>query len=204
MYEVKLQKNKLRAIYTEKRRALEPAEKAALDHTLCERFLSLVTYRYCDLLLLYAPKKIEVDVLPIARAALAAGKTVAFPRCDSVPDAGAPGPAAHTMTFRAVRSLDQLEPGSYGLLEPPEELPAVRASACQAPVIVIPALVYDRMGYRLGYGGGYYDRYLADFPGRKVGLIYSAFLCDRLPRSRYDLSADILVTERGVTALKGS
>jgi len=198
MYEIKNLKNKLRAQYIEKRKAIPAGEKAELDSRLCERFMALVTYRYADALLLYAPKAQEIDVMPIAESALEAGRTVAFPRCRDLED------GTHHMDFHIVTSLDQLEIGSYGIREPRPELPVYDPAVCDTTksVIIVPALSYDRMGYRLGYGGGYYDRFLSHFKGARVGFAYSRFVCQKLPRSRYDLPVDVLVTERRVTAIE--
>ena len=134
--------------------------------------------------------------MPIAVSALEAGRTVAFPRCRNLED------GTHHMDFHIVTSLDQLEIGSYGIREPFADLPIYDVTASEKAVIIVPALSYDRMGFRLGYGGGYYDRYLSDFKGTRVGFAYSRFVCPKLPRSRYDLPVDVLVTERRVTAIE--
>jgi len=196
MYEIKIQKDKLRKSYIEKRKQIPHDEKLALDARLCERFMSLVTYRYADTVLLYAPKGSEIDVMPIAVNALESGRSVAFPRCKDTED------GIHHMDFHIVTSLDQLEPGAYGIREPMETLPIYEPGTSDKAVIIVPALAYDRFGYRLGYGGGYYDRFLSAFKGTRVGFAYSRFICPRLPKSRYDLPVDVLVTERRVTAIE--
>jgi 5-formyltetrahydrofolate cyclo-ligase len=66
----------------------------------------------------------------------------------------------------------------------------------------VPCLSYDTYGYRIGYGKGYYDRFLSSFDGTKIGLCYSAFKSDRLPRGKYDIKLDIVITEKGVTVIK--
>jgi len=62
----------------------------------------------------------------------------------------------------------------------------------------LPAIIYDKKGYRLGYGKGYYDRFLSSVKGTKAGLIYSDFIIDEIPHGRYDLRADVVITEKGV------
>jgi len=183
-------------MYIEKRRQLDPVEKAEMDMRMCERFMSLVTYRYAGTILLYAPKSIEIDVMPIAEAALASGRNVAFPRCYDNDE------GIHLMSFHIVRSLDELEPGAYGIREPSQSLPLYDPKDSKNDVIIVPALAYDRQGYRLGYGGGYYDRFLAGFSGTKAGFAYSRSISPKLPRSRYDLPVDVIVTERRVTAIE--
>ncbi len=189
MYEIRRRKNEIREKY-KPLRALIPADvKKQMDEKICKTFLSLATYRYASILLLYAPKSDEVDVMPIALQALRDGKMVAFPRCI---------PESHDMEYHFITSLDQLERGSYGLLEPTPELPKYDIEMTQPTACVIPALVYDKKGYRLGYGKGYYDRYLGKFHGSKVGMVYSDFIIDSIPRGRFDLSVDFIVSEKGI------
>ena len=189
MYEIRKRKNEIRDKFRARRLELDPALKAEMDAKICESFISSATYRYAAVLLLYAPKYDEVNVLPIAEKALADRKKVAFPRC--LDD-------THDMNFHFVESLDQLEKGTFGILEPPESLPVYDRNSTATAACVVPALVYDKKGFRLGYGKGYYDRYLGSFTGSKVGLIYSSFIIDDVPRGRFDLSVDFMVTERGI------
>lgn len=192
MYEIRTQKNKIRSVYMEKRKSLPSEVHKTYDDKICERFMSLVTYRYADALLMYAPRSHEINVNRIALHALSNGKIVAYPRCDVT---------GSTMEYHIVESLDQLKPGAYGIMEPTEDLPVYDVKALNKAVCLVPALVYDKFGYRLGYGKGYYDRYLAEFNGAKVGLVYNDFIVQYVPRGRYDLAVDVLVTEKGVKAL---
>ncbi len=196
MYEIKNQKNALRRGFIEKRKALPKATRDELDAKLRERFLALVTYRYADILLLYAPKEYEIDVMPIAYAALEAGKKIAFPRCFDTPD------GTHRMAFHIVSSPDELVVGAYGIREPLPDMPLYDKHSGENAVIIVPALSYDRKGYRLGYGGGYYDRFLPGFHGTTVGLVYCDFMKGDLPKSRYDLPVDVVINERKVTAVE--
>lgn len=189
MYEIRKRKNEIRDKYRALRMALDPELKASMDERICRNFMASATYRYASVLLMYAPKSDEVDVMPIARQAIADKKKVAFPRC--IPD-------THDMDFYFVEDIDEMERGSYGLLEPSDTLPIYDRSSGESSACIVPALVYDKKGYRLGYGKGYYDRYLGSFTGSKVGLIYSDFLIDEVPRGRFDLSVDFMVTERGI------
>lgn len=173
------------------RRGIDPAEKDALDSAICARFLSLASYRYADTLLIYAPKSDEIDVMRIARAAWNDGKRVAFPLCD---------PATRTMTFRLVDGEDGLRVRHFGIREPGDDAPVLDPAHPGTAVCVLPGLVFDRDGFRIGYGGGYYDRFLSEFRGTKVGLVYRKFLIDSVPRGRFDASADALVTEKGVVS----
>lgn len=196
--EIRAKKNEIRAQYKAYRAALSREERAARDSSICSRFLSSITYRYAGVLLMYAPLDGEIDVMPIARQALADGKTVAFPRCSKT---------ECTMEYHIVKSIDALTSGSYGILEPSADAPIWHAedSCAEAhPVCIVPGLVFDRAGYRVGYGKGYYDRYLGTFPGVRVGMVYADCVLAQIPRGRFDLSVDVLVTDKGVRAVNAN
>lgn len=194
-FEIREKKCAIREEYRQKRRALAADRKQESDARICSLFLQSITYRYAETLFLYAPLPDEIDIMPIARQALADGKTVAFPRCDD---------RSCTMQYHRVRDLSELVPGAYGISEPPEDAPVLSCQTEAAgghPVCIVPGLVFDGDGYRVGYGKGYYDRYLADFAGVRVGMVYADFVLPRIPRGRFDLSVDVLVTEKGVRAV---
>ena len=99
-------------------------------------------------------------------------------------------------------SLDCLERSSFGVEEPPAD-PAreVTPRDFHTPVALVPGLAFDREGYRLGYGGGFYDTFLPTFPGTSMGLCRAAQLADHLPHEDYDMPVDEVVTEHGLRAL---
>ena len=196
--EIRAKKNEIRARYKAYREALSAEEREQRDARICSLFLSSITYRYAKVLLMYAPLDGEIDVMPIARQALADGKTVAFPRCNKTES---------TMQYHIVESADALTAGAYGILEPSADAPVWHADHTEAdahPVCIVPGLVFDRAGYRVGYGKGYYDRYLSTFPGVRVGTVYADCVLAQIPRGRFDLSVDVLVTDKGVRAVNAN
>ncbi len=182
------QKTLLRREFTARRDALDASLAEMLDGALCRAVMSLPEFASAATLLLYAPIGREIDVRPLFFAARDAGKAVAFPRTE---------PSAHRMVFYLVDSLGELAAGSYGIPEPPPDRPAELSDA----LCIVPALVFDRDGYRLGYGGGYYDRFLAE---NSVGITTAApvrdgfLLSESLPRGVYDRRVDIIVTSKEV------
>ena len=191
---VKKDKDDLRRKYIAVREEMDDGEKAKRDEAICAAAKSLVSFRYAEYVLLYAATESEIDVYKIAQSAWEQGKKVAFPRCDV---------DTHTMEYHIVGSLDDLAPDSYGIREPSADLPVFRQDEMTgSAVCFVPGLVYDRAGYRLGYGKGFYDRYLSAFSGCKIGVVYSDFILPTVPRGRYDVTVDILLTEKGVRALK--
>ena len=165
---IKKEKDELRAQYLEARCAMSPEMRAERDAEICKYATSLVSFRYAEFVLLYAETEYEIDVSAIAEAALKAGKKVAFPRCDKT---------THTMKYHIVSSLDELQVDSYGSREPAPDAPGYdplheKGSA----VCFVPGLLYDKAGYRLGYGKGFYDRYLSGFAGCRIGVVYSDYI----------------------------
>ena len=178
-------KTGLRARYKELRRAMPPEQKDAADRRIADRLSRLGCYRRCSTLLTYVSSPIEVGTREIIARALADGKRVAVPRCV---------PGTREMEFYLIESCDDLEPGAFGILEPrpsPERL----LSEWKGCLCVVPALACDRKGYRLGYGGGYYDRFLRNFPGVKALILYKKCLVEHIWHGRYDVAVDLIVTE---------
>ena len=128
----------------------------------------------------------EIDTLPFLRRVLDRGGTLCVPLCV--------GPGQ--MEARILRSLEDLGPGKYGILEPrPDRCPL--ADPGSLDLALIPCLSATRSGQRLGQGGGYYDRYLA---GKKIPallLCREKMLSDTLPAESWDLSFEWLLTEKG-------
>lgn len=186
-------KAELREKVLAERSAVTPEERRALSDAICKRAVGLSAFRLAETILLYAPKEIEVDVMPIARAAWQAGKTVAFPKCRRSPE------GYSYMTYHIVNDESELSPGSYGILEPSDDAPLYDAKTDpRASLAFAPALAFDKKGYRLGYGGGYYDRYFNSYNGSVIGVIYSKYILPSLPHGRYDIRVGLVITEKGV------
>lgn len=192
MYEIKNAKNRIRENNKKKRNAILPEKKRELDAKICNRIMSLVSFRFAETILLYAPVNSEIDTTPIALVALAAGKKVAYPRCI---------PGTSEMEFHYVNSVEELHSGALNIPEPLESAPKFSKSDIDTKekcLCIIPALAFDKRGYRLGYGKGFYDRYLSDAKVIKAGVIYSDLFVEKVPNGRFDLKVDFIVSEKGV------
>lgn len=184
------EKKKLRREFFALRASLSEKERQEWDRFLNDALANSRFYREARVLLCFFPVRGEPDLLPLAAKALRDGKKVAFPISH---------PEDHTMSFRAVGDLSELKKGTYGIPEPPETgelLNDARDALC-----LLPGLAFDRYGYRLGYGGGYYDRFLEHFSGVAIAPTYSPFLADRLPTDDYDRPSDGVITEKGEVSL---
>ena len=201
MCELRRQKNEVRSELLEKRRNIPLERRAEYDRKIANIFLNSISYRFCDIVLIYASTEDEISTSVIIEQSLANKKIVACPISNT---------ADNTLSFKIIKSADELKSGSYNILEPPETNPDFRDFLSSAKkegkrpplaVCVIPCLSYDPGGYRMGYGKGYYDRFLPDFDGTKIGLCYSEFKSNKLPKGKYDVKLDVIITEKGVTVL---
>ena len=188
---VKEVKKKLRNQYKQYRLELPSDVKADYDKKICDALMQLVSFRHSETILLYAPLEGEIDVMPIAVKALELGKRVAFPRCVEDP---------RNLDFKFISTLDELKSGSYSIAEPTEDMESV--TDYSRSICIIPGVVFDDYGYRVGYGKGYYDRFLSAYDGTKFGLAYSACILGEVPRGRFDRHVDILISEKGVKLAK--
>ncbi|MBQ5910486.1 MAG: 5-formyltetrahydrofolate cyclo-ligase [Clostridia bacterium] len=180
-------KQDLRARSKERRRNMDKADKALLDKQIANNVRRLKEYRPSKTLLIYMSTPIEIDTVEIIKTAWADGKRVAVPRCI---------PGTRDMEFHYIESLEELSVGSFSVLEPDPSLPIVTDfSGC---LMIVPGMHFDMKGYRIGYGKGYYDRYMVRFTGISAGLCYSGELKPFLYHGKYDRHVDIVVTDKRI------
>ena len=187
-------KKKLRSEFKSVRRGFAAEEQLRRDRQILQRLLALPEYHKAPRVLSYVSTAIEVDTRSLIEQALRDGKKVAVPWCV---------PGKVDMKFFLIGGLDELEPGSFGVLEPVpgkhrELLDVVSEAEMVNSLCVLPGLGFDLSGYRLGYGKGYYDRFLSGYCGTTAGVCYTACLRTLLPHGRYDRMMNILVTEKFV------
>ena len=184
-----LEKQRLREERLAAREALSEQERSVLDDRITQKLLATSEYAEATTVLTYVSVLSEVSTRMFIECALRDGKTVAVPRC-------LPG---HCLEFVAITSLDQLIAAPFGLLEPPKELPALTEEQMNASICIVPALLVDIKGYRLGYGAGFYDRFLSTYPGKKICLAYQQNLSrTMLPHTTFDVAVDEVITESDV------
>lgn len=179
-------KSDLRSGFKNKRSIMSEEVKFNMDSEIQSRFLTLRQYSACSTVFTYVSKDIEVDTFAIIRAAWANGKRVAVPKCI---------PNTRDMAFYYITKIEDLEPGAFGVMEP-NESKCEKVTDYSKGLCIVPGLSFDAEGYRLGYGKGYYDRFLAKFNGDTVGLCYSSCIKWKLPHGYYDRPVDMIVTDR--------
>jgi 5-formyltetrahydrofolate cyclo-ligase len=161
------------------------AAETCLSHSIRiqQRVLRLDAFRQAGTLALYSPIWNEVFTEEVFCEARRQGKVVAYPRV-----------RGDDLDFVAVDTLENLAPGTFGVLEP-------TGDALVAPgaldMVLVPGVAFDLAGNRLGYGKGFYDRVLCGTrrPALAVGLCFELQLVDRLPTEEHDVCLDLLVTE---------
>lgn len=137
--------------------------------------------------MLYQPIGREMPVDRLVAAALADGKRLALPRCER-------HRVMHARLWDGAAAA--LVRSKFGILEPAEFAPIVPPG--ELDLVVTPGVGFDREGYRLGWGGGFYDRYLPKVRGAKVGIAFGVQIVERLPQEAHDVRLDGVVTEAGL------
>lgn len=189
MNTVATEKQRLREECLAARETLSEQERSVLDDRITQKLLPTSEYAEATTVLTYVSVLSEVSTRMFIEYALRDGKTVAVPRC-------LPG---HCLEFVAIASLEQLVAASFNLLEPAKELPAVTEDQKNNSICIVPALLVDIKGHRLGYGAGFYDRFLSTYSGKKICLAYQQNLSlTMLPHTAFDVAVDLVITELDV------
>lgn len=180
---IKREKARLRAVFNQLSQSLPEEYIKRSDRGIVENLLALEGWKRALSLFVYVSGNREPDTKAIILRALLEGKVVAVPRCL---DGG-------IMEARIITSPNELRPGRFGILEPDGN--GVVLHPRYIDLVVAPCIAADRQGYRLGYGGGYYDRYLAQVRCTTVCLCRKRLLRESLPHDALDRPVDLVITE---------
>lgn len=174
-------KKELRRQFSEIRKS---AQSELKDIIIGTKLLACEKIRRADTILMYASFKSEVDTWQIAHNLLLKNMQIAYPVCRE----------NNTMTFHIISELNQLNDSVYGICEPDILLPEPEIT--DRTVCIVPALAFTENGGRLGYGGGYYDRFLAEYPEiYTIGLAYEKCIAENLPLVEHDIKIKSVITE---------
>lgn len=196
-------KKELRRTVLEKRERLGAEERRQKSAAICGRIVDMLEregiLRGQGRLLTFMPFGHEADIHPVAERCWREGGSVAVPKTV---------PKEKRLELFNVRSLEELTPGLWGILEPDAAKGAVPADPAQLAVVLVPGVAFDQSGGRVGYGGGYYDRLLAGLHGQGIRpvTIAPAFelqLCEGLELEAHDIKVDAVVTEAGWYVRRG-
>lgn len=179
-------KKELRKTLREKRKNMD--KKLQKDEFIRENLICSDLYLDAKQVLFYACLDDEINIDECIADALLLGKKAALPVC--IDEQG-------NMEFYYINSLSDLKIGFFGVREPDTEK-CEKVTDFSDSVCIVPAIAYDKNGYRLGYGKGYYDRFLKNNSLISVGVCYNELIEDNLPQDEYDVSVNYIVTQSGL------
>lgn len=158
-------------------------EKINIEENIYDGLFQLKEWKEAHTIGITYSQKMEWDTLHIMQEAWHLGKNVAIPKTDV---------DKKRMTFHIIQHKNDVLEGAYGIFEPSHQAKAVHASFID--LMFVPGVLFDCSGYRIGYGGGYYDRYLMDFNGKTISLLADFQLIDKIPVEAHDIPVQQYVT----------
>ncbi len=132
---------------------------------------------------LYSPIDGEISPSPFFEAWTAAGYRLLVPSV-----------FGDALVFKEIRSLDELRTGAFGVGEAPQDAPVV--DKADLSILLVPGIAFDPLGHRLGFGKGFYDRFLEGFSGIAIGLAYDFQFLPRVPKTSHDRAVDWVMTDQ--------
>lgn len=164
-----------------KRICLDYDKRIRIEKAIQDHIVRSTIFLRAKTVALYMPIRGEADVLPLL---IASEKKIVFPKVND-----------NMLIFCPAKSIDECCPGCYGIPEPSS--PPVRVD--EIDLVVVPGVVFDHFGYRIGYGKGFYDRLIMKHPKMNtMGVCFDDFFVDRLPRDPWDVNVDSVVTQTGI------
>jgi 5-formyltetrahydrofolate cyclo-ligase len=181
-----MDKRKLRQATIENLKQLTIEEKQKTEGSLIHQLVQSELWQQANTIGVTMSQGFEWDTKEIIEQAWKQNKIVCVPKCE---------PQQKKLTFYQLDTYDQLETVYYNLLEP---IPVREKQMDKRTIdlLIVPGILFDRMGYRIGFGGGYYDRFLVDFPNKTVSLLSTIQLVDKVPSDSFDIPVQHLITNK--------
>ncbi len=180
-----MDKKQIRKHLIEIRKNIPKEKKVIYDKIISQQIIESDYFKKAGQVLVFASNEDEFDTRFLIEQCRLKYKRVFYPVC--LDNCG-------NMAFRKVDSVGDLEIGMYNLLEPKDSCKQYIPQ--DSDIIIVPALSVDKNGYRIGYGKGYYDRFLKDFNGVSICPCYEELLTDTLPHEETDIKINVLVTQQ--------
>ncbi|MDR2163130.1 MAG: 5-formyltetrahydrofolate cyclo-ligase [Clostridiales Family XIII bacterium] len=185
------EKSGFRKKMIERRGSIDAAVRAEAGQNILAAVKSISEYLAASVIFCYVSTADEPDTRALIKYSLIQSKRVCVPLC--LPEGN--------MQVREIIGLDDLQVGKYDISEPKPSCPLVLPE--DIDLIVVPCVCCDKDGYRLGYGGGFYDRWLEKRRAPAAVLCYESMMVPSVPREPHDQRADILITDRRITVNSG-
>ncbi len=177
-------KKEIRDFYIKTRKCISESEKQEFDRYIFVSFINSKFYKNFETFLIYISFNNEVQTYDLIQFMLDNNKKVAVPFCND-----------NTMNFYFINSIDELISGKYGI--PSVDInKSVKVVDFDNALCIVPAVSFDNNGNRLGYGGGYYDRFLSEYKIPSIGFCYQRCICDKLPTEQTDIKINYVLTEK--------
>jgi 5,10-methenyltetrahydrofolate synthetase len=188
-------KRQIRSDITTKRDKMDKHTIDEKSRKIKERLFSIPEFVNSCTVLFYVSFKSEVNTWNMIEECKKSGKKIVIPVVI---------PETRNLLLSRITSFDELTPSNYGILEPKAEF--IRpVSIEEINTIIVPGVAFDEQGYRIGYGGGYYDRLLQNLPYgcSTIGLAFEMQMINSVPREAHDVRVDMIVTEERIINLRG-
>lgn len=192
--EIDIKKERIRREILLKRNSLSREELEEKSQRIKEKLFGLKELKTANFILFYVSKGSEVKTLEMIQEIFSKNKRVAVPVTLK---------ERRRLLLSEISTLSELEVGSFGILEPKEEY---RRSIDPETIdlAVVPGVVFDLCGHRLGYGGGYFDRLLSKMKIASIGLAFEIQIVDKLPYNERDMPVDKIITEERILRKPGA
>lgn len=186
----------LRQKHMNNRILMTRGKKSDSDSNIFKRIISLDCFIKSEVILTYVSTELEVDTKKIIEYSIKVGKKVAVPVSSA---------KNLTLNFYFINSVNRLKIGNFSILEPDAKTSEFcDVSELQKFLCVVPGMVFDLNGHRIGYGKGYYDRFLKKYSCQTVGLCYEFDLLKSIPKGQNDVPVDLILTEKQIVkSMKG-
>lgn len=187
-----MDKAALRKAVTEKLKRLTEDEKHEIEKKMTDVLVRSEVWKEAKMIGITLANGFEWDTQAIIETGWRQGKSICVPKCD---------PKMMRLNFYRFTDYDQLEVVYYNLREPKPQA-SERVEIGQMDLLIVPGIVFDREGFRIGFGGGYYDRFLEGQTIQTVSLAHSMQIVDKVPTEPFDVPVDRLVSEKGMVVCK--
>lgn len=184
-----MDKGDLRKEIKAKRGGMDKDTKLVYDEKIKKALLESDVYKNSKAIFIYVSMDSEINTLEIIKEVLSSGKRVAVPKVI---------PVSLKKRYMKALKIDSMlelnESGAFGILEPSYECEDISG---EVDLVIVPGLAFDLEGNRLGYGGGYYDRFLSKYPNsKKIALCYDFQILKEIPHEFFDEKVDLIISEK--------
>lgn len=167
---------------------LDQSERKEIEQSFHEQLFNSDVWKKSDSIGVTISQGSEWDTVSIIEQAWKENKKVSVPKSIH---------KTRELHFYEIDHFNQVEKGYYDLQEPiPEKTTFTEPNDME--LLIVPGLAFNKQGYRVGFGGGYYDRFLANFSNERVSLVYTKQFMDDIPVEEFDLPVDHIITEQGI------